>query len=1244
VQFFGRHIESGERNVPGDGGEEFLMGRLSGRLLGILLALTPVYGAITGLQIVGTTATQAVIAYTAPDTNPCTVEVSESASYSPLVHDVDATLFPAGNSDVRPGGVSSGRARIFVTGKRIADIASDGWRYSRALQAYTQHFFRITCGTDQASGNFQTTNIPMGYTYPEVPPVDAAHPGEYGWPYMPWATANPSMIDPQTGILFKPITKPRHYYMPLGPGNFGNARDIGGLGEWSNPPYALADNAGQAAVYAGIQRSWLWLQTSNFQTPNGGGATWTADGYSVNYFEPKFKLWSSDGQAEVCLTADGVGCRSVVRTITVPTSEPASAQIVGDTNTPMIYWNDALHVVSKPYMVRRSGAVNVDPAGNVTWTGGDRFNVNWTGGSRLTIAGADCGVTSLTTDVKLKIDLSSCPGLTVPATNAAYTSDNFGVLVRAHTAGATLSVKAAQWVSEESTDTGWVAGDMTVMCSDTLVPDNNVPPQYGYHCTIDGLVWINPVTGEVRSLGDAIFPPGGISYSGDFYPAGTQCWSDANSFATDGNTEYCLAALGAGSVIMRGLYSGNNQDIGTFPYGQQASPMSWSNLTPISQGKGLLDLLHNFDATFDKTLFPYCSVKGLTGDRAKVVGLCFRDGTQDVIAWLWIFDPSTATIVAAWPTWKAPGSRWCRLHSYAQVVGSPSWVVTELSSNGIGAGGTHAGEGMWYTTVTSGPVTQTPAIAPGAAIPGFSGLYCPAGYVGCDVVTVNGEPCDFSPGGTEPLNCPWNPSATWLQDSAVGDMLQFNTGTSGLQEVVQLLGKSGNTWAIVRGYWAQYNYKTESHAANSNLQEQCGVGTVDSTLWNFATDPHAQDATKTTIIPDWPGFTHGFYSAKVGAGDGGWQQCLAGLGNCTAVKKAVDVASYANKPPTTVPLGEPKFAGQSGIDNSSLVEAYIAPGPTNPPPDRSGDFVIAARPLEYDTTLNTVTPVSGQLYKVTSNSYPLHPKTIPNLALCGMHPLLDVSGPGVTIGSGAAQSFTYCVANGPGECQAGSAAGDIYVNCPNYYGNNQGCVGDEDDRGVCLAPNSTQVHKITQMSTTIRATNGSDSRVLTSSFHPFRIGPSFWNGRVLTDGSWAIVRGSFFNQTRSEMFLAKLPPLPAADTIARNTFLPITLKLTPPAGLAVDNAVVEFGYVENGQASDFYCTSRDETCVATAATVNESSPFAFASENPAGASCANGCTIQIPAIPQRVVYYRVKYRNGSKQVLAASGMQVGITQ
>jgi hypothetical protein len=98
----------------------------------------------TGLTVTvsAVTNTQATLTYTAPSTAACTVEVSPSNTYSPLIWDVDASKFANANLDSRGGallGVGTVN-RIFVVGKRAPETSPlDGLTYSRALQAYTLH-------------------------------------------------------------------------------------------------------------------------------------------------------------------------------------------------------------------------------------------------------------------------------------------------------------------------------------------------------------------------------------------------------------------------------------------------------------------------------------------------------------------------------------------------------------------------------------------------------------------------------------------------------------------------------------------------------------------------------------------------------------------------------------------------------------------------------------------------------------------------------------------------------------------------------------------------------------------------------------------------------------------------------------------------------------------------------------------------------------------------------------------------
>ncbi|MGD0013648.1 MAG: hypothetical protein ABSD56_04370, partial [Bryobacteraceae bacterium] len=265
-------------------------------------------GTLQNLQVIGTTATQAAISYTAPSTGAaCTLQVSEtnefsSSSYTP-VNDVNPQLFPGSALDTRPGSLRSGADRVVVIGKRAAE-KSGSLFYSRALQADTPHYFRIGCGAAVATGAFRTSNIPVGNTWEDPLPADPDTPGGYAWPALDTSSRDNFVIDPDTGVKLQVFTRPGDI-----DGETGNntLTQVAGAG-CANKPVATSD--GKVGYHCKIKSSLYWVEQGGASSrllgpsvysanPSEGRTTWAnCRGFPFSSSDPNvlYCLYAGDEQ------------------------------------------------------------------------------------------------------------------------------------------------------------------------------------------------------------------------------------------------------------------------------------------------------------------------------------------------------------------------------------------------------------------------------------------------------------------------------------------------------------------------------------------------------------------------------------------------------------------------------------------------------------------------------------------------------------------------------------------------------------------------------------------------------------------------------------------------------------------------------------------------------------------------------------------------------------------------------------
>ena len=523
-----------------------------------LAGILPAFAQITSVTITPTN-TQVKFTYTSGTSAACTVEVSESPSYSPLVHDVDPTLFSGSNVDNRTGSGAtagaSGTSKVMIVGHRGNDgyaVDTNGNRSSRALQANTVHYWRINhdgnCGSGSASGTFTTTNITEGSVQIDPFLSDPNAPGVMPEPTFDWSHPDNGAVDAITGMYVKMLTSPQVFWTLNNPTNYTTAMVSGAInpsssGPWTNPQ-GPAGGSGNAVVTgdSGLTPAFYTIETHPGTTviTSQGAYDWTTNGGThytdegIDQLTANITYTCSGGTGcsgsnavlQYCWSVNGLTCFY----------PSAFTDVVSGTNTTTLHTGDLINgidtglqsAISKLgvgafFAANYGGTADVaSDLVTVTWTSGMEFPAWLANGSILKIGTSYCLVSSLNptgtsgSPTRNTITLqSSCSGLAQGA-GQSWSAPNFGLLLRKKTNTTEhLNISAITYQESSSSGNNWGASGAFDLWA-------NIPSHGGFFASpgevinAAALTWVNSATGHANFLGMMGIPtslPGGTTGS-----------------------------------------------------------------------------------------------------------------------------------------------------------------------------------------------------------------------------------------------------------------------------------------------------------------------------------------------------------------------------------------------------------------------------------------------------------------------------------------------------------------------------------------------------------------------------------------------------------------------------------------------------------------------------------------------------------------------------------------------------------
>lgn len=1243
--------------------------------------LTPAWAQPTNLEAVSISSTQAVIRYTAPSNNACSLVVSRNRNYFPVVFDVDASMFTNADLDLsRSDTLVNGRKRWVTVGRhgfRDYHQALDGRDYPVALKAATPHYVQVTCDGLEATTQFVTANPPLGNGYGRLFEADPNNPGEYLFPYMSYTDGNQELIDPHTGVNLKRFTMPRHHNRDLLNQSF-LATEMGT--NWSNPNNLLSNADGGAfTAYSGTTQDWLYFRAPvTFWGASLDEVPWT------DWFKLKLSAYCngvdcSDPAArrvDVQFTFDGIHW-GPTQQLTLPQGSEATVPLCG-LNGPGCQAGDFWGFPERHREKRLWGQgllVNSGSSATADLTDGadcDALRVGdlfYVAGTLRTVTALDCGAMPANLTMNAAINLAAPVDMAGwPFAYSVGWKDNakLGFRIRKNSTTHTNAEHRIQYASFDMgrSDQGRsTSGGFADRCNQNLTENGN------YLCAItDRMYSFNPTTGKAIIIGSMRSATSGIVTN-------IRGGSILGNITWDNNSARRLWSIGTESatgeiVILRCDIDQDDTIPNPWAEGPGNAPITdivCVNMTPSASNNNIRKLVKAFDPNYNETLYSNWGLNSVVGSHNYLVIQALRGG-QDSWGYAAVFDPGnnlplgaggTGQIIAGQYSFKMASSleanmslHWSSFHTFFNPTDAENTL--SFQNTLLLKDENNTFNNSFYTVLQN--YWDGDSWEPGLPVQ-------PAGTLTeLQISTVwnpawGTQPTNFQPG--DPLSDCINVTIAcvvtdneygdrWHGKLAPGDLI-YRTSSGPLTEYMQVTQVFGSGHIEVRrGIAAEIDASTRSPqawAAGDRFTPRGAFGlgnpgfVTSSTTWNFIASPHGTDITAFGGT-NWPGGGH--QTMKGTFANSGPE--YFGYVFPNGLDNFAGVSDFATDPAGRLVRRPFSFGTKTTQNSGECTEGH----PSIPRPSNGVLRGLDSHPFKADSgncfsTLPSNQPAAVVSWPVYKFSPPLSPKHFPTLNVSGDKLLRNISGPGAILTASSVDHWKMCVVLVAEECWAGSVAGEVYFSAPNlrpgqrFCSNNGGRVDD-----VCIGNMPLGAAKIVEYNTptTVNPANwpypATAVRELAGLNQRYRPMNTNHNVRLqVPDERWGYYNAEGSN--RPEALTIEIPDPWSPDTVNRATFLPVPVTITQvPAGAT--RMLVKFGYDENLNCSE----NRNDPCYAVNLAVNEENPFLWETELTSTSGidltggCSAGCKVTIPTLPNRIGYYRIIYKDAGGAVVFAS--------